>query len=137
MAFTGWPLGTYSWWITPLLSKNKIEIVFTLDFWNQNSLQGGVFEPHHLELCFQIIRKTPALVTSNYKVPKVWVTFDRFNKIVSVIKHCCSCSAVNAWGTNCAQFPFLLIFIKNLFYDNFWYSCLFCYDSTRRLMIFL
>ncbi len=39
-----------------------------------------------LVLCFRIICKTPALVTSNCRVQKVWVAFDRFSKVISLIK---------------------------------------------------
>ncbi len=39
-----------------------------------------------LALYFWIICKTLALVTNNYRVQKVWGSFDRFNKIASVIK---------------------------------------------------
>ncbi len=50
MAFIIWSSDTYLWWITPLLSKNKISMVFTLDFLNQNFLEGSVFGQYHLEL---------------------------------------------------------------------------------------
>ncbi len=92
-----------------------------------------------LALCFLIKCKTPALVTSNYRVQKVWVAFDHFSKVVSVIKACSFCSAVNACGTKShAEFPFLLIFTQNVLHDSFWYSHQFCYECTRRpIMIFL
>ncbi len=59
-----------------------------LDFWNQNFLVRRVQTAPFgtFVLCFQIICKTPALVSSNYRVLKVCVAFDRFNKAVSVIK---------------------------------------------------
>ncbi len=56
-----------------------------------------------LVLCFQIICKAPALVTSNYSVQKVWVAFDRFNKVVSVIKALSFLFGCEGCGTNHTQ----------------------------------
>ncbi len=86
--------------------KNKISIVsmpliFEIEIFWRAACSTALFGT--LALCFQIICKTPTLVTSNYRVQKVWVTFDHFNKVVSVIKHCSFCLAVNVCGTNHAQ----------------------------------
>ncbi len=87
VAFPVWPSGTYSWWITPLMSENKISIVFNLDFWNQNFLEGSVFGLHHLELRRFVSRSyakhqlsSPVIIES-----KKFRSFDRFYMVISVI----------------------------------------------------
>ncbi len=141
VAFPAWPSGTYSWWITPLLSKNNIRITFTFDFWNRNFLEGGVFGPHYLELWRFVSGSyakhqlsSPVIVESK----KFGVAFDLFNKVISVIK-----ALFSLFGCQCmrhkprAEFPFLQIFWENLLHDSFRYSRPFCYESTRRPTIFL
>ncbi len=91
-----------------------------------------------LALCFCILCKSPALITSNYRVQKVWVTFDWFSKVVSVIKalfFLFSCQCMRHKPRT--AFPFPLVFGQNLLHDGFWYSPAFCSESWQWLTIFL
>ncbi len=58
----------------------EIEIFWKVTHLDRTIWNFGALFPDHMQ------NKTPALLTSNYRVQKVWVTFDRFNKVVSVVK---------------------------------------------------
>ncbi len=87
-------------------SVSSLPLILESKFFGGRRVQTTPFGT--LALCFQIICETLALVTSNYSVQKVCVTFDRFNKVISVIKALfflfgCQCM----WHKPHAEFPFL------------------------------
>jgi hypothetical protein len=94
--FTVCPLGTFSWGTSPSVSKNAINMVFTLDF--PCCMFFGQLRWCHVPLgrhllCFWVIPVNPAFITSDYWGHEVWIILDSIMEVsvnwhVSVLLLC-------------------------------------------------
>jgi len=83
------PLGTYSWWTSPSVSKNAINIVLTLDFTWHTFFSWGDDAVFHWE---------------DMKLGSFWACSRRS---VQIDMRSSFCSAVRRWGTNFSVMCFI------------------------------